>query len=570
MTEMLVRPSSQPPEAFGPAMQCIDEIHTDFFRGLHESGEFTGDMIEAVWLQPRLSAAVTNAAYAHLSTRPGFSHAAFTNQFFSRPIHTRAEGVRFETGDDYDDFTGRALLAHRGRAHDNPTTYGLPNDVVESGGRYSDSREGHAKEYYWDGLWIVRGLDVLGEYNLSTGIVDNKRHQIDRFGRPLNANGPEYRGRTQLPVYCRMARRDVAREGSVAWERHLPALEAEYAWWMQGADDPSKLSLTPGKRYRSVARMPNGSVANVFSAEGFTHVDGTARPRPESYPADMATLGELKESLGRELTQLEAVDACEEQHTGAGAATDYADWMLGDGTNMHTNRVTKRVPPFLNAVLFELECTIAEGRRATGHEAEALDMEIAAWERAEMMREFLYNPQLGTFVPFDLETGRQVLDPHLQDGAFAINAGITTPGESASIQKFWQGSLLDKAGLWMSTRPSKQSWSGPNFWPPMAEEAVTACWLTGNQALEHTLVEKTNKTIETGLVDTGYTKERYHASHFGQRGVAGEYVPPEHNFSWTLAVHTSLRHGGYRNEKELKFWLNRQRVAQGLGRLSFD
>src|SRR5205823_5139108 len=55
---------------------------------------------------------------------------------------------------------------------------------------------------------------------------------------------------------------------------YLDALEAEHAFWMDGAE-----RLAPAQVYRRVVRLPDGSVLNRYW-------DDRAEPRPESYRPD--------------------------------------------------------------------------------------------------------------------------------------------------------------------------------------------------------------------------------------------------------------------------------------------
>src|SRR5256885_9361660 len=55
---------------------------------------------------------------------------------------------------------------------------------------------------------------------------------------------------------------------------YLDALEAEHAFWMDGAE-----RLAPAQVYRRVVRLPDGSVLNRYW-------DDLPGPRPESYRPD--------------------------------------------------------------------------------------------------------------------------------------------------------------------------------------------------------------------------------------------------------------------------------------------
>jgi alpha,alpha-trehalase len=548
--------------------QCIDQIYPGLIEGAHASGEFAGmDMIDMVRMRPLRDPDEINIAFAEESARPGFSYKDFMTRNFDPPRRTEGECVRYRGG-SLDDHEHDVLMAHVGVAVDGPSTIGSPNHVVESGGRYSDARPGSAQWYHWDTEPAVVALDELGEHQLAAGLVDNIRDQVVRFERrPFNGNSPEYVGRGQPNIYCRMVRRDVAREGVGAWERHLTPLLIEYHDMMDGADDPTKLGMAPGSRYKSVMRMPDGSVLNVFSAEGFTHIDGTPRPRPESYPADMRTKHEWETVLDRELTREEWTTLCENLHAGAGAGTDFADWMLGDGHNMYTIRTTRRVAPFQQALMFELECTIAEGLRATGDNANAELYEMRAAQRSQSVNRFLFNRRTGYYHVWDADTGL-INDITVQDGSYMLESGMALTNRLPGVRRVLERRLLDKGGLRTSLKNSPQSWGGDNVWANLQLSAARGAHLSNDLHLEHAITRNFQANVREGLHQTGYSYERYHAAHLGKPGGRGEYAVPEHNFTWTAATDLAFRHHSYRREYERQAWTRRHRIAARAGSLA--
>lgn len=554
-----------------PLPPCIDEIHPELFAAIADGDTFKDrDMIDIVGLEPlRPNEEIANA-YQSERSRPDFDIRQFVETHFCWPIRRSGGAVVYEGG-DFDEHAGRVLLSHVGIAVDGPTTIGAPNPVVESGGRYSDKRPGRAKWYAWDTDPAELALHALGERTLAAGLTDNMRDQIIRFQRRArNGNAPEYK-RGQPNVYPRLVRRDVAREGVSAYERHLPAMLIEYWDLMEGANDPTKLGLAPGSTYRSVARMPDGSVLNMLHAEGFTYKNGKPRPRPESRRADTQTKNELQESLGRELTLEEETELDENIHIGAGAGIDFADLMLGNGKDMHTIRAKRRIMPFQNALLFEYECEIAAAYRARGDEQEAEKYELAAFLRTRAINKYCYDPISGCYLPYDLDTGL-VTDPELagiQDLTFLLESGIVPPNRTRRILHIINNKYLEAGGLRTSLRDtSKQSWSSVNVWPNLQISGANGAWLNGDEGLELAIASSYLNSNHTSLRTTGYGKERYHALKPGEAGIGGEYDVPTHNFSWDTAAEVALRRLVYRRPEEARAFARRQQIASGVGRLA--
>jgi alpha,alpha-trehalase len=171
----------------------------------------------------------------------------------------------------------------------------VPNPVVVPGGRFNES-------YYWDTYWIIEGLVRSGRSGLARGMVDNFATLIRQYGFVPNGTRIYYLTRSQPPMLCEMVLailatesqkpasdmglafapmvdpvpgnkkvKEIAREALSAagndsqWLAELmPALDAEYEWWM---------------KHRAV-QLPNGRTLNVYGAE-------TDLPRPESYGHDV-------------------------------------------------------------------------------------------------------------------------------------------------------------------------------------------------------------------------------------------------------------------------------------------
>lgn len=617
MTNISLGPNTIPAQGISPESRpleqqsCIDIAARQFFADLHDSGEFEGagfDMIDAVRLDPIVPFDQFNQLYEQQKQEPGFSPLLFAERYCSMPTRTLGESVRWQPGDDLDDHAARVLMAHVGTAGNNSSTRPRRNKVVQSGGRYSDGREERAVSYYWDSADIVDGLDTIADVfeardqpekarvfrELADGIVDDFRHEIITTGRaPRNANAPEYDGRSQPHKYVRMVRRDVRREGPEAYRRHLPAMLIEFNDIMQGADD-DRLGQEPGSRYKSVVRMSDGSVGTVFSAEGFTFPNGDPRPRPESRPADVKTRNDLEEAQRKEiaaqhgydldelrasgkteieewlanlpewtLTAQQEIDLYEQLHTGGGAGTDFAPWMMGDNESLHTIRITKRVPPFKMALVFELACEIAEGLDYTGDESGSHAFKRVAYELAKTLNTHSYHPELG-YLPYDTENG-QVLNPHSQDGSAAIEAGMAPDERMQRTFELWEEQFKAPGGLLISLDPTELSWGHRRIWPTLQASHAKASWLAGEHETEEYVRNATTHNIHMGRLATGHTVERYDAYDLGEPGGGGEYDAPEHNFSWTDALDAVLRHASYRNEFEREAWEKRRKVAQGVG-----
>ncbi len=122
----------------------------------------------------------------------------------------------------------------------------LPQPYVVPGGRFREI-------YYWDSYFTMLGLKESGRQDLLEDMVRDFAYLIDTYGHVPNGARSYYLSRSQPPFFFEMVGLLSPRDPAAAFERYLPQLEREYAFWMEGAD-----GLKPGTAHRRVVAMPDG------------------------------------------------------------------------------------------------------------------------------------------------------------------------------------------------------------------------------------------------------------------------------------------------------------------------
>ena len=141
-------------------------------------------------------------------------------------------------------------------------------------------------------------------------MLENIASLIARYGHMPNGNRTYYLSRSQPPFFSLMVELVAAHDGEGVLLAHLPELQAEYDFWMDGAAD-----LEPGSAYRRVVRLPDGALLNRYW-------DDRAEPRDESYRQDVETAkraGRPEAEVWRNL------------RAGAESGWDYSSRWLADG-----------------------------------------------------------------------------------------------------------------------------------------------------------------------------------------------------------------------------------------------
>src|SRR5579872_2087511 len=146
----------------------------------------------------------------------------------------------------------------------------LPYPYIVPGGRFREV-------YYWDSYFTMLGLKESHEIGIIDDMVKNFAFLIENYGHIPNGNRTYYLGRSQPPFFSVMVELLAEVKGDSIYQYFLPAMEKEYAFWMDGAD-----KLKRGQAYRRVVRLPGGDVLNRYW-------DDATVPRQESWREDVLT-----------------------------------------------------------------------------------------------------------------------------------------------------------------------------------------------------------------------------------------------------------------------------------------
>src|SRR5437763_7457572 len=277
--------STRPATALQPPARVAryDPAHDlgPLFQDVQLSGIFT-DSKTFVDARPLAAPSEIAARYATARATSGFSLQAFVRRYFELP-QSAQESFHTDTSQTMEDHI-RALWPVLTRAPPPATRDArsslipLPSAYVVPGGRFREV-------YYWDSYFTMLGLIASGRTDLVRSMLDNFAHLVRTVGHIPNGNRTYYLSRSQPPFFAAMVGRFAQATDTAQALPYLDALEAEHAFWMNGAD-----SLAPGRgqAYRRVVRLREGGpILNRYW-------DDRSDPRPESYRPDY----EVGQTLG--------------------------------------------------------------------------------------------------------------------------------------------------------------------------------------------------------------------------------------------------------------------------------
>ena len=278
---------------------------------------------------PREPPATVMADYDRQKGLPGFDLKTFVDRHFELPSH------HFDVFKPRPDRDVRAYISDAWEALQRkpdeiePYSSLLPlgRPYVVPGGRFSEI-------YYWDSFFVMLGLEEDGRGALARDMLDNMASLIDRYGHVPNGNRSYYLSRSQPPFFSCMVELIAAHDGDGVFIKYLPELQAEYDYWMDGADSLAPARLTV---MRSAFRTALCSIAI-----------GTTAPlrAMKSYAQDVDTARHTNRAPAEVYRDLRA---------GAETGWDFSSRWLADGKNLWTIRTTAIAPVDLNASMMHLE-----------------------------------------------------------------------------------------------------------------------------------------------------------------------------------------------------------------------
>jgi alpha,alpha-trehalase len=413
----------------------------------------------------------------------------------------------------------RALWPALTRAADSSdprsTLIPLPKPYVVPGGRFREV-------YYWDSYFTMLGLIESGRTDLVKSMLDNFAHLIATVGHIPNGNRTYYLHRSQPPYFAAMVGLYAAATDTAQALPYLDAMEAEYAFWMDGSS-----RLAPGEAYRRVVRLPNGAILNRYW-------DDRPEPRPESYREDFELAQgvppERREALYREI------------RAAAESGWDFSSRWMRDPKDLRTLETTALAPVDLNSLLHHAERTIAALRasRARPGDAEVAARYAAAAEsRRRALVAAAFDTTAGYYFDVRWRSGERVTERPTLAAAAPLYFGLATPEQGRAVAARLQRDFLAPGGFVTTRIASGQQWDSPNGWPPLQ-------WLAINGAAQYGRADVAADARNRWLAlnrrtyrETGKMTEKYDVTDLSRRAGGGEY-PTQDGFGWTNGVALGL------------------------------
>ncbi|MGE0772176.1 MAG: alpha,alpha-trehalase TreF [Cyclobacteriaceae bacterium] len=445
---------------------------------------------------------------------PGFDLKTFVEQNFQLPDRP-VSGFQSENNVGVEEHIKR-LWPVLTRTADNYNAHSsllpLPTDYVVPGGRFSEI-------YYWDSYFTMLGLKAHGRTDLIADMIDNFAFLIDSIGHIPNGNRNYYVTRSQPPFFSLMVKLLDATD-STALPRYLKSMQKEYDFWMQGSEN----LVNPGDAEARVVMLTNGTIVNRYW-------DNNPIPRPEAHKEDFhlrMETGRTEEDIYRDLK------------AGAESGWDFSSRWFDEGRGLGSIHTTDIVPIDLNALMYFMERTLAEGYGRGGNADLVSQYSKMADDRRRAILTFMWDPEKKFFMDYDFVKGERTGVLSLA-GMYPFFFQIPSHDLAVAAAGTLQDQFLKPGGFVTTLSQSGQQWDAPNGWAPLQWICYAALKNYGINDLAATGRARWLRLNEKVFQATGKMMEKYNVIDTTLVAGGGEY-PNQDGFGWTNGVWVGLKY----------------------------
>jgi len=440
-----------------------------------------------------------------------FDLKAFADAHFILPEDKPGETV-IENAKDMRDHISK-LWPHLFRSSDSKsasvsTLIPLPYSYVVPGGRFREI-------YYWDSYFTSLGLAADGHRDMVLSMVKNFSYLIETVGHIPNGNRVYYLSRSQPPFFAPMVRLVESLFGREEVKPFLPALEKEYAFWMDHTGEPDRRSV----------KINDGLMLNRYW-------DDYPHPRQESWIEDVETA----EKSGREKKQV-----YRDIRAGAESGWDFTSRWFADERSLESIETTSIIPVDLNSLIWFLEKQLSEWFSGFGDPEKAGLYAEKAKTRKEGMNRLMWNDKEGFFFDYHLKKKDQTAVWSLA-AVYPLYFGMADQLQAEKVADNLMARFLKPGGLLTSLNKTGEQWDSPNGWAPLQWLAYAGLKRYGFGKEADSIRKNWIRVNEEVYNRTGKMVEKYNVTDISQEGGGGEY-PLQDGFGWSNGVAAAMIDG---------------------------
>jgi alpha,alpha-trehalase len=492
-------------------VQPPDKIYGDLFVRIQMDKVFA-DGKTFVDCTPKKDPAEIMRDYSAQKNSRDFNLKKFVDENFELPVNP-TNSYHSNAGEDVETHI-KNLWSVLKRNPDKPvegsSLLALPYPYIVPGGRFREV-------YYWDSYFTMLGLKESGEVDMIQNMVKNFAYLIETYGHIPNGNRSYYLGRSQPPFFSVMVELLAEIKGDSIYQTFLPAMEKEYAFWMDGAE-----KIKPGDAFRRVVKMKDGEVINRYW-------DDVPSPRQESYREDFLTA----QKSGRN-----KIEMYHHLRASAESGIDFSSRWFADTLKITTIETTDFLPVDLNALMYHLESTIAKAKLINKDDSAAKTFYDKAKKRSENIDKYFWNKSVNFYTDYNFRTHKQsnmVVPAGMYPFCFINEHPDYLSFLGEKVADVIRKKLLQPGGIAASAFNAGQQWDSPNGWAPLEWMTIWGLDRCGQKGLAADIAQRWVKLNVRVYKQTGKLMEKYNVSDINKEAGGGEY-PGQDGFGWSNGV----------------------------------
>ena len=479
----------------------IEKELAPVFVALHESGYFKdGKEISDAVLKSEPKQILE--AYQEEKDQPNFDLMAFFHTHFD---NSKKQGIPYQSDTNLSvkEHIEKlwSALKRQPDAEQRSTLIPLKHPYIVPGGRFNEV-------YYWDSYFTMLGLELSGRIDEVESMVDNFSDLILEYGFIPNGNRTYFLTRSQPPFFPFMVMLLVEHRDAEVLIKYLPALEKEYAFWME---------------HRSVD-LGDGRILNRY-------YDSSVEPRTEMYQDDMELISKSGKTKEEIMPHIRA--ACE-------SGWDFSSRWCEDPDDLSSIHTADILPVDLNCLLYHMEYVISKAYAAQANMKKRKHYKALAEKRKALIEDLFWSDELEFYTDYDFVLDRRTERLSLA-GVFPLYVNIS--GEytlrTDLVAKTLKEHFLRDGGLITTPIESGQQWDAPNGWAPLQWIAASALYNNWHIRLALDIAEAWLELNEKVYKKTGKMLEKYNVMNTNLETGGGEY-PVQDGFGWTNGVFLKL------------------------------
>ncbi len=493
------------------AVQPPDKIYGDLFVKVQMNKVFA-DGKTFVDCIPKKSPAEIMRDYASKKNGADFNLKKFVEENFELPANP-TDTYHSNTNEDVETHIKNlwsVLKRNPDKVVEGSSLLALPYPYIVPGGRFREV-------YYWDSYFTMLGLKENGEVEMIENMVKNFAYLIENYGHIPNGNRSYYLGRSQPPFFSVMVELLAEIKGDSVYQTFLPAMEKEYAFWMDGAD-----KIKPGEIFRRVVKLKDGTILNRYW-------DDVPSPRQESYREDFLTA----EKSGRN-----KIEMYHHLRAAAESGIDFSSRWFSDTFKLASIETTNFLPVDLNALMYHLETTIAKAKLINKDDSISSIFYTKAKTRAINIDKYFWNKNLNFYTDYDFRTHKQsnmIVPAGMYPFCFINEHPDYMSFLGEKVAEVIRKKLLQPGGITASAFAAGQQWDTPNGWAPLEWMTIWGLDRCGQKDLAAEIAKRWIKLNIRVYKETGKLMEKYNVADINQSAGGGEY-PGQDGFGWTNGV----------------------------------